>query len=232
MKRFLVAVLMSGLFAAAAHAEGDAVLKASRGHVSVREASTGKWIRPQPGYVLNRNDQVITGRNGAVRVEFPNGATMLVKELSRFSFRVDRWGKIVSFRTGEFLVGLRNKLTGADRFRVKTPVAVAAIQGTVFWGKSDATAGSQFACFTGHVEVWAKGKNIVLQPGDKTSVAPQAQPAEITANDIPMTYAQKFAIDGDLAGIDQQITEESANPAAPAAPAEPAAPAYPGDGAQ
>jgi ferric-dicitrate binding protein FerR (iron transport regulator) len=208
MRRLVVAVALCSL-PLTARAAGEAVLKASRGHVSVRSAATRQWTVAQPGMELNRNDQVMTGKNGAVQLSFANGATMLVKERSRFSLSADKWGRLVRFRSGEFLIGLRKKLEGADRFRVRTPIAVAAVRGTVFWGKSDPTEGDKFACFTGFIEVYAKGKNITLEPGQLTSIAPQQPPADPQPSNIDPAYLQNFAVDGSLQGIDEQISAES-----------------------
>lgn len=193
----------------------DAVLKSLRGHVSVRPAATGKWQAATPGLELNAKDQVITGKNGAVQLSFASGATMLVKERSRFSLGADRIGKLVRFRSGEFLIGLRKKLEGSERFRVRTPVAVAAVRGTVFWGKSDKTEGSKFACFSGFIDVTGKGKRVRLTPGQETAIRPNEPPAEPTPTDIQIAYMQNFAIDGSVDGLDAQVSDE--NGAAPAA---------------
>ncbi len=222
MKRLsLMMALLVGM--AAPGFAADAVLKGFRGHVSVRPAATGQWVKATPGFELNEKDQVITGKNGAVQLSFANGATMLVKERSRFSMGVDRVGKLVKFRTGEFLIGLRKKLEGKDRFRVRTPVAVAAVRGTVFWGKSDKIDGTQFACFTGFIDVTAKGKKVTLLPGQATSIKPLEGPAEPAPSAIQMAYIQNFSVDGSLQGIDDQITAENAAPADAAQP-EPVSP--------
>lgn len=208
MKRLFFALLFAAAPVAATAA--DAVLKATRGHVSVRPAATRRWIRPEAGYELQPNDQVMTAQNGAIKLSFANGATMLVRGKSRFSLGADRWGKLVRFRTGEFLIGLRRKLDGGERFRVRTPVAVAAVTGTVFWGKSDPVEGTSIACFTGAIDVWAKGAEVTLQPGQLTAVRPGGRPSEPAAAGIPPDYIRVFEIDGSLQGIDEQIAEESA----------------------
>jgi len=207
MLRWSTAFLLLAAVASTARA-ADAVLKSCEGVVSVRPAVTGKWIRGKPGQTLSRNDQVRTGAKGAVQLSFTNGADMLVKPGSWFSLRRDRRGPIVSFRAGEFLIGLKNKLAGKERFRVRTPVAVGAIRGTVFWGQHDKDT-TTFACLTGSIEVWARGANVVLEPGQQTTVASDAPPAPALAHAIPPEFVQTFAIEGSVAGIDQQLTDES-----------------------
>ena len=187
----------------------EAVLKACKGAVSVRTASTGKWIKARPGLSLSRNDTVKTGATGLVQLSFKSGATMLVKQGSTLSFRRDKRGPIVSFRAGEFLIGLRKKLAGKDRFRVRTPVAVGAIRGTVFWGKHDEANTTTFACLTGFIDVWAHGESVVLVPGQQTVVAPEAAPASPAPHGIPSEFLQTFAINGSIDGLDAQVAEES-----------------------
>jgi len=208
MMKNLILAAMVVVSASAAGEAAEAVMKASRGHVSVRGADSKTWVRAAAGMELKKNDQVMTGKDGAVQLSFANGATMLVKERSRFAMKTDKWGKIIAFRRGEFLIGLRTKLQGNDRFRVKTPVAVAAVRGTVFWGKHEDAEGTSIACFTGVVDVWAKGKNVALEPGLKTTVSADAPPADPVAAGIPPEYIQNFSVDGSLQGIDEQIASE------------------------
>ncbi len=198
MLRRMSLIFVFAAFTSTAHA-ADAVLKSCRGVVSVRLVATGKWVRGKPGQDLHRNDQVRTGAKGAVQLAFASGANMLVKEGSWLSLRRDRRGPIVSFRAGEFLIGLKNKLEGKDRFRVRTPVAVGAIRGTVFWGKHDKSNTTTFACLTGTIDVWAQGGNVLLEPGQLTTVSGKAAPAPTQAHNITPEFVQTFAIDGDVA---------------------------------
>lgn len=207
MRRIFLSALLVGLAPTARAA--DAVLKSCRGLVSVRPAATGKWVRGKPGLTLSRNDQVRTGVRAAVQLAFANGANMLVKEGSWLSLRRDRRGPIVSFRAGEFLIGLRKKLEGKDRFRVRTPVAVGAIRGTVFWGKHAASNVTTFACLTGTIDVWANGGNVLLEPGQQTTVEPNAAPAAAQAHNITPAFVQTFAVDGSVMGIDEQLAAEA-----------------------
>jgi hypothetical protein len=212
MRRWLLALFVISA-ANPVHAS-EAVLKSVKGAVSVRPAATGKWIKAKPGLALNRNDQVKTGATGRVQLAFAKtGATMLVKQGSWLSLKTDKRGPIVSFKAGEFLIGLRKKLEGMERFRVRTPIAVGAIRGTVFWGRHDKDANTTtFACLTGHIDVWSGGDKVELVPGQKTIVRPDSAPEEPSAHGITPDFVKTFAIDGDVGGIDDQLSSEGAAP--------------------
>jgi hypothetical protein len=209
MRRIFLAFMFLGLTSTAPAAE--AVLKSCKGAVSVRSAATRKWVKARPGLALNRNDVVKTGATGLVQLAFKSGALMLVKQGSHLSLTRDKRGALVSFRAGEFLIGLRKKLAGNERFRVRTPVAVGAIRGTVFWGKHDSGMTS-FACLTGSIDVWGGGSNVVLQPGQLTTVAKESGPRPPEPHGIAPGFVQTFAIDGSLQGIDAQLQDETATP--------------------
>lgn len=184
----------------------EAVITTLRGSVSVRAAASKKWKPATPGQKLKKNDQIKTGPSALVQVDVGSRATLLVKENSRLSFQRDRRGQLVSFQIGEFLVGLKKKLQGQERFRVRTPVAVAAVRGTVFWGKSDELKKTSYACFTGSIEVWGQRRHVVLEPGQMTSVLPNQSPQTPEPNTIPGDYVDTFKIDGSLGGIEQLLT--------------------------
>lgn len=209
MKKGLAFLLLLGM-TGPAHAV-EAVLKSVTGTVRVRSHGHKKFHQAQAGESLRRDDRVALGPKSSAQVVFTSGATMLIKEKSRFTLKHDKHGTLVSFDLGEFLIGLKTKLTGGERFRVRTPAAIAAVRGTVFWGKTDEAKTSQYACFTGNIEIWAKGKMVTIKPGESSSIAFNQAPGAPSASTIPADYIQTFAIDGSLQGLDQQITEESSH---------------------
>jgi ferric-dicitrate binding protein FerR (iron transport regulator) len=163
--------------------------------------------RAKTGQKLKRNDQVRIGTSGILQLDFDSGAILLVKEKSQFSLKRDNRGSLVSFRIGEFLVGLKQKLQGEQRFRVRTPTAVASVRGTVFWGKSNEAKTTSYACFTGSIEVWGKGQQVILEPGQVTSVKLNETPHTPEPSTIPADYINTFKINNSLGGIDQLLNE-------------------------
>lgn len=143
----------------------DASLKAFQGKAFVRAAGATEYRPLRAGQKFRRDDTIRTGDGGRVQVAFKSGATVLVKENSRFSLRSDKNGDALSFVRGEFLIGLRNRLKGRNKFTVRTPACVAAVRGTVFWGLSDDKKKSTYACFTGAIEITAEKQSVTSTQG-------------------------------------------------------------------
>ncbi|HND63313.1 MAG TPA: FecR domain-containing protein, partial [Elusimicrobiota bacterium] len=198
MKKWLW--ILPGLLSVSSARAYDATLKAFQGKAFVRSAGETAYRPLRPGQKFRRDDTLRTGDGGLVQVAFKSGATVLVKENSRFSLRSDKNGDALTFVRGEFLIGLRNRLKGRDKFTVRTPACVAAVRGTVFWGLSDDKKKSTYACFTGAIEVTARGRSVTLNPGQKLAVAFGAAPSKTVPANIPKEYIKTFAVDDSLQG--------------------------------
>ncbi|MBV9079925.1 MAG: FecR domain-containing protein [Elusimicrobia bacterium] len=210
MKTKLLILTGVALLTAASGRADDATIAALQGKVSVYTAAKRKWHRAKAGERVTLNDTVLTGGKGMAQVLFDSGARMLIKPRTRLSVRRASYGSVAYVRYGEFLIGLpKDRPHPEVKFYARTPVSVAAVTGTVFWGKSDEkTRQASWACFKGHIDVRAKGKNVTLSPGDKTTVNPNEPPAEPSPANIPSEYVRTFSLDGNLQGIDQQLQTE------------------------
>jgi len=202
---FLLAVSVAGSAEAT-----EAVLRALKGRVTVRTAHSKKLIIAKPGLRLHSNDQLRTGPDAAAQLVFESGATVLVKQKSKLAIKGDRLGTLLSFDVGEFLIGLRRKLKPTESFRVRTPAAVAAVRGTLFWGLSDAQKMSHYACFTGIVEIKAKGHTLTLTPGQKVEIPLNHPPKLSGPSDIAPEYMKTFAVDGSIQGLDDLLKTDAA----------------------
>lgn len=207
MKKFPLILLTMMAFAPVLHA-ADARIKNLQGDVSIRRAGQKEWKPAKKGQTIRRNDRVYLSTGSTAQLAFASGATLLVKEKSRFSLRRDPQGDVVSFTVGEFLIGLKRKLKGREQFRVRTPAAVAAVRGTVFWGKTDDAQTSYYACLTGAIEVSAYNKKVTVLPGQGTSIAYGKTPADASPLAVDPASLNAFAIDGSLQGLDEQIASE------------------------
>lgn len=208
MKKWVLILL--GVLAVSPARAYDASLKAFQGKAFVRAAGATEYRPLRAGQKFRRDDTIRTGDGGRVQVAFKSGATVLVKENSRFSLRSDKNGDALSFVRGEFLIGLRNRLKGRNKFTVRTPACVAAVRGTVFWGLSDDKKKSTYACFTGAIEITAQGQSVTLNPGDKLEVAFGAAPGATAPANIPKEYIKTFAVDDSLQGVDEILEDGGA----------------------
>lgn len=146
-------------------------------------------------------DTVQTSKGAMVHLQFPKGKTLLVKENSSLKLQGKAKHPIISFDKGEFLMGLKVKLKADETFTVKTPSAVVGVRGTLFWGLSDDQLKSTFACFESKIEVSARGKSVVLNPGEKVEIHYDEAPGNVTPARVPLSYLDTFNIDGSTSGI-------------------------------
>jgi len=113
----------------------DAVIENVDGRVEV-ELGSGGWIPAQPGMVLSAGD-MISSSFGAGAVLRIGDATLMVRPLTRL--RIDelaeREGVLESelfLQVGRVRSELRSSGNRIQEFRVRSPVATAAVRGTQF----------------------------------------------------------------------------------------------------
>jgi hypothetical protein len=206
-----IAVVFAGLFLGLTTpcAAADAVLEKASGQVLMKSRTTGNYFQIKQGAPLSFGDQLKTGQGGLAHVVFKGGTAVLVKGNSRVALRGNKKDVLMDFETGEFLIGLRKKLTSNKSFRVKTPVAVAAVRGTLFWGLSDAEKTTTYACFSGSIAIEANGQNVTLAPGQTVKI-PDGKPMDpVQPANIPSSYLETFAVDNSIQGLDGLLKEKN-----------------------
>ncbi|MBI3549803.1 MAG: FecR domain-containing protein [Elusimicrobia bacterium] len=172
--RFFTTLALAAILARPTSAQARksiGVLKDVKGSVTL---AGGKRIAGS-GAALFPGDRIKTGTDGIAHVAFDLGAVLLIKENSDVTLDGPSKKPAVDFKIGEFLIGLARKLQAGERFRVKTPEAVASVRGTLVWGKTQDGVTS-FAGFSGKVAVTANGKTVRLKPGEQTSVVSRKPP--------------------------------------------------------
>lgn len=200
MKRLALAALAATLAVSASAA--DAVLIKVSGPVSYLAAGSKRFVAAKGGEDLIYGDTIRVGRGGVAQLSMPGRGAVLLREETWLTLQGTPRKTTLSFRFGEFLVGLKKKLEPGRSFRVRTPAAVASVRGTLFWGKSDKTdKGSAYAGFGHVVAVTAKGKTVLVEPGKKVTVAYGEAPADAVDSSVGLDYALNFAIDGSLQGL-------------------------------
>lgn len=224
MRTLLLAV--TALALALPAAARDAVLVKASGKVWVKAEGTEKYVPVKEGAQLLFGDSVRVGKRSVAQLTLGENAAVLVREDSEFLLGGTAEKTELDFSFGEFLIGLRKKLGLRQSFRTRTPSAVAAIRGTLFWGKADKKDKSTtYAGFGGKVVVEAQGRMAEVTPGTTVTVAFGKPPAQPVPSTMTLDYAGKFMVDGTLQGLESlaQAGEPAAAP--PPAPAPQAAPA-------
>jgi hypothetical protein len=201
MKRTGLALTLWLLALPAIGRAADAVFKDLKGTVMVKPGGEGSAYAAKKGAPLYFWDQVETGPGAIAHIAFNDGATVLVKENAKFRLRGDRKNTWISFQVGEFLIGLKRKLAGGEKFQIRTPAAAASVRGTLFWGLSEANKDSTYACFANEILIEAEGKSVLLEAGQKVKIPYGQAPEAAGAADVPVTYLDTFDVDGGIQGL-------------------------------
>jgi len=197
MRRALAVFLLASLCGAARAA--DAVLAKVRGPVYYRAGGSQKYVPAKGGEELLYGDRVRTGPGAIAQLVLGDGrGAVLVREDSSFTLEGEPGRTSLNFRVGEFLIGLRRSLEKGQSFQVRTPAAVAAVRGTLFWGKSAADKTTTYAGFGHAIEVTAQGRTVVVDAGRTTTIGFGQAPSAPVKHQIPASYLDAFAIDGGL----------------------------------
>jgi hypothetical protein len=204
MKTTLAALLL--LLAVVVARASDAVLVQTKGEVYVLAKGSGRYVRAKAGRDLSYGDHLRTGPDSVAQITLSDRGAVLVRGDSSFTLEGDDDKTSLRFHFGEFVVGLRKALTGKQSFEVRTPAAVAAVRGTLFWGKSEQdTKAVTYAGFGHSVAVTARGKTVLVHAGEKTTVAFGQAPDEPAKHDIPLTYFDNFKVGGSLQNVGELV---------------------------
>jgi len=202
MKLILALVLAAAAGPAFA---ADATLVKISGRVLIRPGGAEKDLVAKGGEELLYGDAIRTESGALAQVDLGGRGAVLLRENSAFLLQGDPTRTTLRFQFGEFLIGLTRALAKDESFRVRTPAAVAAVRGTLFWGQSDEKKTTTYAGFGHVIAVTAKGKTVLVGPGEKTTVALDAAPAEPVQSGIPVAYLDNFKIGGSLQGLESLV---------------------------
>ncbi len=130
---FLVPFLCGFLLAA----EDSAVLKSMVGIVEYLPNGTADWQKAAEGLKLSQGDKIKTGTDGMASINFTNGSQVMLKPNSEFEIEsLDVSQNSVDYKlklnTGK-LRAIVEKMASNSSFTIKTPTAVAAVRGTIYY---------------------------------------------------------------------------------------------------
>lgn len=200
MIRLSLAVLAVAL-AAPTFAQ-DATLARISGPVSVLAEGGTRFVKAKGGEQLLFGDTVRVGKGGIAQLTLRDRGAVLLREESLLTLQGSPRRTTLAVKYGEFLIGLKKTLEAGQTFKVRTPAAVAAVRGTLFWGKSDkADQSTAYAGFGHVVAVTAQGKTVLVEPGKTVTVAFGQAPADAVPSTVGLEYANHFAVEEDLQGL-------------------------------
>lgn len=181
----------------------DAVLSKVSGPVSYLPGGARRFIKARGGEQLLFGDSIRVREGGAAHVVFGDRAALLLRGDTLLSLGGTPARTALTVDYGEFLIGLFGRLGKGRSFKVNTPAAVAAVRGTLFWGKADrADKTTTYAGFGHRVEVSARGRTVAVEPGTTVVVPLDAPPGEPAPSAIGLDYVENFRVAGSLEGVD------------------------------
>lgn len=196
-------LLALALLAVVTASAQDATLIMVSGPVAILAEGGKKFAAAKGGESMIYGDTIRVGKGGVAHLVLGDLGAVLMREETLLTLQGSSRKTTLSFKFGEFLIGLRKKIEKGSSFKVRTPAAVAAVRGTLFWGKSDAADKSTAYAGFGHtVDVTAMGKTVFVEPGTTVTVAFGQKPADPVPSSVGLDYAKNFEIDGSLQGIE------------------------------
>lgn len=193
------------MLASSAALAQDATIQAAQGPVFIRPFGDKKYSKARVGDSMIFGDGVKTGDEAIAHVVLENGTAILLQANSEMTLSGTGDDALADFKLGEFLIGLSRKLQKGQTFRARVPAAVAAVRGTLFWGKTEASKKATFAGFGDKFTVTAQGKTVALGPGEVTSIEFGQAPEKPKPHEIPKGYLKTFAVGDALQDLDKLV---------------------------
>jgi hypothetical protein len=175
------------------------ILSIQGGNVDVLKKGAAEWKSAAEGMTLDAGDKVRTDAGGKALITFFEGSTVELEDstavtLAELGINADQSTTVkIRQEMGETLSRAKKLMDTADRYEVETPVAVAAVRGTVMYVR----VANDGATFVGNVEgavaVTAQGKTVALPEATHTSVAPGQPPAVPEPGAMPGAPVEKPA---------------------------------------
>ena len=136
---FATAALLSGMILTAglaAQQQPEARVVSSSGRVEMRESAAGAWSAVEKGMRLPLGATISTGFGSTAELEI-GPATLEVRQLSRLTLEelIEREGLVESdlfLQVGRVRANVRTTEGRQSEFRMRSPVATAAVRGTSF----------------------------------------------------------------------------------------------------
>lgn len=164
-------VLMLVVLAAAAAADrgqiaaNEAVITSMYGDVTVRHGAAG-YRSAKLNEVLSPGDGVKTGADSRAELTVADGGYVRMAESSQVLVTAVDAGGTTTFEAvvGGVWVTIERALSGASRFEVRMPSAVASVKGTVFRCEVDEEGDCDAYVYEGEVEIQAGDERLRVQP--------------------------------------------------------------------
>jgi hypothetical protein len=201
----LLIVTMALMLSPTLWAQGEhGVLAVVKGVIKIKSAKTGATTRARVNMKVYPLDIIIAGKDARAKIVMSDKNILNISpntelKISKYE-NDDESGKknvLLDVIKGKVRSTVEQKYEGDNRFRVRTPSAVAGVRGTDFLAGFDPrTKASQVITFEGLVEVGKPGPGgtilnpVNVAPGQMVSASATAGPAKPVA--VPNSQLQKM----------------------------------------
>lgn len=168
------------------------------GPVSLKKAD-GSTAQAAPGSIISQGDTLVTGPNGFVRMETPDGGEFVLRPdsefvMEKYSFDKDKPQEdsfVYNMVKGGLrtVTGLIGKRGNRDAYMGKTPTATIGIRGTAFQVRvcgecgAGVPKGTYFSVTSGSVSIGGAGaSSVTMTPGVFVFVPPGGAPQTLPAD--------------------------------------------------
>lgn len=145
------------------------VVKSVRGEAQIQKANsqTSRWRALKKGIPIKPGDTVRTGNNARLELKIDDGSRVVMGSRSRVKVAESAPSRIFSLAVGR-VKAFVHKLRPQSKFEIRTPLAAAAVRGTVFEMGFDEEQSSGFlAVDRGVVELSQDDRQLDVHAGER-----------------------------------------------------------------
>jgi hypothetical protein len=145
------------------------VVKSVRGSAEIQKANSqaDRWRALQKGMPVKPGDTVRTGKNARVELKINDGSRVLLGSKSKIQVALAAPSRIFNLMSGR-VKSFVKKLQPQSKFEIKTPLAAAAVRGTVFeMGFDEEKAEGFLVVDRGVVALTQADRNVDVHAGER-----------------------------------------------------------------
>jgi len=200
MRKFLPVVLIFLMAPTVAWSQSLLQVSSLNGRVEIRPAAGRTFQALAATRPVQIGDEIKTGPGSSVVLTLPDTSLMVVNENTDLIIK-DTWSSglhsIVNVLLGRVRFDIQRLGGRPNPSRVETPTAVIAVKGTVFDVDVDGTLTTEVLCIEGRVGVESTtvpGREVILNPGMHTMVAPGQSPVTPVAENVQLERTRTLQV--------------------------------------
>ena len=196
--RAVVGVLTPAVLASLSYAAEPVRIGSVKGRVEVRrsQSQVSRWNALKKGQSLKPGDTVRTGQGGKVELKLDDGSKVVIGPSSRVKVQESSPNKLFYLAVGKMRSFVK-KLRPNSAFEGRTPVAAAAVRGTVFeMGFEEEGKSGYLEVDRGTVLLTQDGREQAVESGQRMDFVKDLPLGEAAARPPPAPAEETAVTDG------------------------------------